>query len=123
LTPLAEALDPTYAAAYVSLGYTLRFQWNWLWNEDPDPLNHALQLAKQAIALDETLASAHGLLSALYMSQAQFDQALGEAQRAVALDPNSADSYNALWRATAEKYRSELSALFGPCNTRRSVRG
>jgi len=92
----AIELDPTYAAAYVSLGYTLRFQWNWLWNEDPDPLNHALQLAKQAIALDESLASAHGLLSSIYLSKAQFDQALGEAERAVALDPNSADSYNVL---------------------------
>jgi adenylate cyclase len=92
----AIELDPTYAAAYVSLGYTLRFQWNWLWNEDPDPLNHALELAKQAIALDESLASAHGLLSSIYLSKAQFDQALGEAERAVALDPNSADSYNAL---------------------------
>src|SRR5258708_986228 len=60
----AIELDPKYAAAYVSLGYTLRFQWNWLWNEDPDPLNHALRLAKQAIALDESLASAHGLLRA-----------------------------------------------------------
>jgi adenylate cyclase len=88
--------DPKYAAAYVSLGYTLRFQWNWLWNEDPDPLNHALQLAKQAIALDESLASAHGLLSSIYLSKAQFDTALGEAERAVALDSNSADSYDVL---------------------------
>ncbi len=92
----AIELDPKCAAAYVSLGYTLRFQWNWLWNEDPDPLDHAFQLAKQAIALDESLASAHGLMSALYLSKSQFDQALGEAERAVALDPNSADSYNAL---------------------------
>jgi len=92
----AIELDPKYAAAYVSLGYTLHFQWNWLWNEDPDPLDKAFQLAKQAIVLDESLASAHGLLAALYLSKGKFDQALGEAERAVALDPNSADSYNAL---------------------------
>ena len=92
----AIELDPKFAAAYVSLGHTLRFQWVWLWNEDPDPLEHALQLAKQAIALDESLASAHGLLSSIYLTKAQFDQALGEAERAVALDPNSADSYNVL---------------------------
>jgi len=92
----AIELDPKYAAAYVSLGYTLRFQWIWLWNEDPDPLDHSFQLAKQAIALDESLASAHGLLSSIYLSKGQFDQGLGEAERAVALDPNSADSYNVL---------------------------
>jgi adenylate cyclase len=92
----AIELDPKYAAAYVSLGYTLRFQWNWLWNEDPHPLDRAFQLAQHAIALDESLASAHGLLSAIYLSKAQFDLALGEAERAVALDPNSADSYDVL---------------------------
>jgi adenylate cyclase len=94
----AIELDPKYAAAYVSLGYTLRFQWNWLWSQDPGggSLDRAFQLAQQAIALDESLASAHGLLSAIYLSKWQFDQALGEAERAVSLDPNSADSYNAL---------------------------
>ena len=92
----AIELDPKYAAAYVSLGYTLRFQWNWLWNEDPDPLQRAFQLAQQAIALDESLASAHGLLSAIYLSKAQYDPALSEAERAVSLDSNSADSYDVL---------------------------
>jgi adenylate cyclase len=92
----AIELDPKYAASYVNLGHTLRFQWVWLWNDDPDALEHALQLAKRAIALDESLASAHGLLSSIYLTKAQFDQALGEAERAVALDPNSADSYNVL---------------------------
>jgi adenylate cyclase len=92
----AIELDPKYTAAYVALGYTLRFQWNWLWNEDPDPLGRAFKLAQQAIALDESMASAHGLMSAIYLAKSQFDQALAEAQRAVTLDPNSADSYNAL---------------------------
>ena len=82
----AIELDPRYAAAYVSLGYTLHFQWNWLWNKDPDALDRASQLAQQALALDESLASAHGLLSAIFLSKWQFDQALGEAERAVSLD-------------------------------------
>jgi len=67
-----------------------------LWNQDPDPLGRAFQLAQQAIALDESMASAHGLMGVLYLSKSQFEQALGEAERAVSLDPNSADSYNAL---------------------------
>jgi adenylate cyclase len=92
----AIELDPKYAAAYVALGYTLHFQWTWLWNQDPDPLGRAFQLAQQAIVLEESMASAHGLMSAVHLSKSQYEQALGEAERAVSLDPNSADSYNAL---------------------------
>jgi adenylate cyclase len=92
----AIELDPKYAAAYVSLGYTLRFQWLWLWSQDPDPLGHALELAQKAIALDDSLGSAHGLLSSVYMVKSQFDLATAEAERAVSLDPSSADVYNVL---------------------------
>jgi adenylate cyclase len=92
----AIELDPKYAAAYVSLGYTLRFQWLWLWSQDPDPLGHAFELAQKAIALDDSLGSAHGLLSSVYMVRSQFDLATAEAERAVSLDPSSADVYNVL---------------------------
>ena len=92
----AIELDPQYGAAYVSLGYTYRFEWVWQWNPDPKILDRAFQLAQQAIALDDSLASAHGLLGIIYMSKRQFDEAINEAELAVSLDPNSADAYNSL---------------------------
>jgi tetratricopeptide (TPR) repeat protein len=92
----AIELDPKYAAAYVSLGYIYRFEWVWRWNPDPNILDKAFHLAQQAIALDDSLASAHGLLGVIYILKRQFDQGISEAERAVSLDPNSADAYNTL---------------------------
>jgi len=92
----AIALDPKFPAAFVSLGYIVRYQWVWLWTQESDPLGHAYQLAQQAIALDDS-PSAHGLLSSIYLSESDWEKALSEAaERAVSLDPNSADSYNVL---------------------------
>lgn len=48
---------------------------------------------QKAIALDDTLAEAHGLLGFLFSQIRQFDEAIAEAEKAVALRPNIADSH------------------------------
>jgi tetratricopeptide (TPR) repeat protein len=53
-----------------------------------------LTLEQQALALDDSLPKAHSLLSNVYAQQQQYDQAIAEGVRAIALDPNNADSYN-----------------------------
>ncbi|MGE4089203.1 MAG: tetratricopeptide repeat protein [Candidatus Binatia bacterium] len=50
-------------------------------------------LAQQALALNDSLPTAHSLLSYVYAQQQQYDQAIAEGERAIALDPNYADSY------------------------------
>jgi tetratricopeptide (TPR) repeat protein len=89
----AVALDPQYAEAYARLGLTYYREWIWRWSADPQTLERALALAQQAVALDDTLPFAHSLLSLVYARQQQSDQALAEGERAIALDPNNADSY------------------------------
>src|SRR2546426_9517777 len=42
---------------------------------------------------------AHALLSGVYAQKQQYDQAIAEGERAIALDPNNADSY--AWQAEA----------------------
>ena len=46
-------------------------------------------LEQQAVALDDSLPIAHGLLGFVDVSKQQYDQALAEAERAIALDPNN----------------------------------
>src|SRR5207245_2698372 len=46
-----------------------------------------------AVALDDALPVAHGVLSWVYAWKQQYDQAIAEGERAIALDPNNADSY------------------------------
>ena len=93
----ALALDPQYAEAYAQLGQTYHLEWLWRWSADPQTLQRAFELAHQALTLDDSLPFAHSLLSVVYARKQQHDQALAEGERAIALDPNNADSY--AWRA------------------------
>ncbi|MBI3756964.1 MAG: tetratricopeptide repeat protein [Deltaproteobacteria bacterium] len=89
----AIALDPQYAEAYAYLGWTYHREWFFRWTADPQTLERAFELAQQAVALDDSLPVAHSVLCQVYGQQQQYDQALAEGERAIALDPNNADSY------------------------------
>jgi adenylate cyclase len=89
----AVALDPQYAEAYAGLGWTYREEWLFRWSADPQTLERTLELARQALALDDSLPIAHTLLSYVYMEKHQYDQASAEGERAIVFDPNNADSY------------------------------
>ena len=88
----AIALDPQYAEACVWLGETYWVEWAWRWNTDPLTVEHALALAQQALTLNDSLPSVHSLMSNVYTMKQQYDQAIAEGERAVALDPNNDDS-------------------------------
>jgi tetratricopeptide (TPR) repeat protein len=89
----AIALDPAYAEAYSELGWTYYLEWDFQWSQDPQALERALALGQKVIALDDSLARAHGLLGFVYARKQQYDQAIVEGERAIALDPNNADGY------------------------------
>jgi len=89
----AIALDSAYAEAYAELGWTHYVEWSFQWSQDPQVLERALALGQKVIALDDSLARAHGLLGFVYARKQQHDQAIVEGERAIALDPNNADSY------------------------------
>jgi adenylate cyclase len=88
----AVALDPQYAEAYAWQGWTYWVEWT-LGNVDPQTLERMFEMAQKAAALDDSLPVAHSLLSIGYAQKQQYDQAVAEGERAVALDPNDADSY------------------------------
>jgi len=97
--PLLEKtieLDPQYAEAYVYLGWTYLMAWIRQWSPDPQTLQRTFELEERALALDDTLPQAHAILSRVYMSQAKYEPAVAAAERAIALDPNNADGYQAL---------------------------
>jgi adenylate cyclase len=89
----AIALDPQYADAYAWLSYTYWREWVSRWSTDPQTLERALTLVHQALALDDSLPIAHSLLGYVHAQKQQYDQAIAEGERAIALDPNNADSY------------------------------
>jgi adenylate cyclase len=89
-----EALKmcPESSSAYELLAITHMMDY-WLGSsKSPQAsIEKAIQLAQKAIALDDSYAQAHGMLSFLYSIKKEYAKALAEGERAVALDPNGAD--------------------------------
>lgn len=124
----AVALDPGYAAAYIGLGRVELDKALFGWTEFPEKsLERSRELAQKALALDATNAAAHHLLARIFTTRAQYDLALSELERALELNPNDADSYEArgwimLWSGrTDEAIESLTFALRLGSNTQRTL--
>jgi adenylate cyclase len=106
----AIALDPKFSAAYSFLGsaYWIDVWSQWSGNPQVD-LKRSAELAHKALSLDDSNSDALALLSRVDWMQRQFDQAVIDAQRAVAINPNSAAGYQALADAESSASRPEES--------------
>ena len=106
----AIELDPKYAYAYIGVGQTyFADAWNgWMESSKAFPveahpdivksqeraLEHASEMTQKAIALDDSLPAAYQLLSQLDLYRGgHYEQSIADAERAIALDPNSASGY------------------------------
>jgi adenylate cyclase len=56
-------------------------------------IEKAIELAQKTLALDDSIAGAHALLSDLYSIKREHDKAIAEGERAVALDPSGAQAH------------------------------
>ena len=109
----AIALDPDYPRPYRLLAATHMMEiWLKTTKSPKQSLRRAIELAQKAIALDDSLADAHGLLGSLYTMARQYEKAILEANRAVDLDPNGASGYNHLSLAlrSAGRYEEAIEA-------------
>jgi tetratricopeptide (TPR) repeat protein len=84
-------LDPRYALAYSLLGQTHMMEWSFGWSQDPATMERAFELVQKAIALDESDPLAHHVLSNVYLWRKKYDQSIAESEKAIEVDPNSAD--------------------------------
>jgi adenylate cyclase len=84
----AIAMCPENPMGYINLG--------WVYHEDyllgntkspRETIEKGIELAQKALAMDDSIASAHALLCYLYSKIGEFDKANAEGERAVALDP------------------------------------
>jgi adenylate cyclase len=98
IAALKQALvhDPNYQFAYWNLAASYLWQWTWQLSPDPRTLEQAFEAAQKAITLNDSLSWAHTALGSVYLWKKQHDQALAEAKRAIALDPNLGDGYGVL---------------------------
>jgi TolB-like protein/class 3 adenylate cyclase/Flp pilus assembly protein TadD len=90
----AIELDSEYAAAHSGLGWTYLYPVLYGWVDSPvAALNKAHELAQTAVALDEFSVDSYRLLGRVHLLRRQYDAALVELERAIALNPNDARSY------------------------------
>jgi len=95
----AIALDPEFSQAYRFLGDCNFFDAIYGWSKSPPKsIKRAFELAQKGLSLDDSLPSAHVLISKIYMFQKKYEKAIAEAQQAVKINPNGAWAiYNLGW--------------------------
>ncbi len=90
-------LDPKYVPAYVGLGlvelYAVTLGWT---SNAADAMQRAEKLATKAISLDEANSGAHVIMGRVLTRLENYDRALEELKRAIALNPSDADAYEGL---------------------------
>jgi TolB-like protein/Flp pilus assembly protein TadD len=89
----AIAIDPGFARAYSELANAYRIEYRSGWSAEPErSLATAYDLVKKAIKLDESLSQAHFVLAQIYRARKEHKKAIVSIERAIELDPNSANA-------------------------------
>ena len=87
----AITLDPEFAGAYLTLSATHLMDMMYGSTESPEQsLKLAEEMVRKAISLNGAYAEARAFLGRIYLTKRQYDEAIAEGERAVALSPNSA---------------------------------
>jgi adenylate cyclase len=90
--PLLEeaiALDPDFAMPYANLAWIHFTNAMFGWSTDPgESRRKVYEIANKAISLDDSLDQPHSLLALAYVNMHEYDKAIAEAERGVALNAN-----------------------------------
>jgi adenylate cyclase len=88
--------NPNFFYAHLQLASSYLWQWGSQQSPAGQTLEPAVAAGQRALALNDSLHWNHIVLGWIYLYQQQYDQALAEMERAVALVPTEAGSYAAL---------------------------
>jgi adenylate cyclase len=115
----AIELDPTYAHAYAFLSATYKVAVLFQWSANPKADSaHSYELARKALALDDSDGSALNQLCDMDWQQKRFDQAVAEGERCVAMNPSSTVCYEALADALTVSNKLEAAVRAAETATR-----
>jgi len=90
----AVAINPDFAAAHAYVAFTHMNDYIMGWVEVPErSLETGLEIAEQAVAMDDEDPYPHFVLAIALLWHREHDRALAEAQRCLALAPNSAEGH------------------------------
>jgi adenylate cyclase len=109
IATLKESISRNPNFIYAHLNLALSYLWQWLSQQSPaaQTLEPAVAAVQRALALNDFLHWNHIVLGYLSLFQQQYEQALSEMERAVALGPAEAESYAALAEVLSRGGKSE----------------
>ncbi len=91
----AISMCPENPLGYVQLSQV--YAWDRILGNTKSPretLEKSGELAKKALAIDDSIPIAHNLLSGFYLGKREYDEAIAEGERAVAADPSGSAAYS-----------------------------
>jgi adenylate cyclase len=89
----AIAMCPENPMGYIDLGWVCCYDIVLGNTKSPrETLEKGIELAQKALAMDDSIASGHGLLGAFYLLKREYDKAIAEGERGVALAPGATGS-------------------------------
>jgi TolB-like protein/Flp pilus assembly protein TadD len=99
--------SPNLLPAHVNLAVS--YWWQWVAQQSPaaQTLEPAVAAVQRAVALNDSYHRSHIVLGSIYLYQQQYEQALAEMERAVALAPTDAWSCAALAEVLSHMGRTE----------------
>jgi len=93
----AVKIDPGYGRAYSGMAFILGQEYRYGWTDTPvETLDRALALAKQGVALDNSIPQTYWSLGFIYLRMRRHDLAEQAALDAIHVAPNYADAYGLL---------------------------
>src|SRR5262245_24599832 len=89
----AVSRNPNLLLSHVMLASCYLQAWSGQWSQDPQTLERAFESVQRALALNNSLSSAHGTLALIHLGNKRYEQAIAEGERALALKPDDAGSW------------------------------
>ncbi|MFB0519851.1 MAG: tetratricopeptide repeat protein [Desulfatiglandales bacterium] len=87
----AVKADPKYSYAWAMLGWTHWIDATYGYSESSsESFKKAVEIAQKAMELDDKQPDVHALMGGIYLFQRQYDNAIAEGERAIAIAPNVA---------------------------------
>src|SRR5262249_5140590 len=116
ITPLKESIsrNPNLFSAHNTLALSYVGQWRAQQSPDARLLEEAGTVIQQVLAANDAFLFSHTIWGLILLSQQQYDQALAEEERAVALWPTEAESYAALAEVLSALGRTEEALAAAP---------
>jgi adenylate cyclase len=89
ITEEAVAMCPDIPMVYVLMGFVHQMEyWMGLGKSPRESIEKGIEMAQKAIAMDDSVPIAHGLLSHFYSLKREYNKAIAEGERAIAVEPS-----------------------------------